>query len=254
MFAQPRADFSHLQIDNGNHIFARQRLEDDDLVNAVDELGPEGPLQLFFNALPALFFFRIAQAGEAQPGAAVDEAGAHVAGHDDDRVAEVDGAALTVGQAPIVKDLQQRVPHVRVRLLDLVKQHQAVGAAAHLFGELPTLIVAYIARRRAKETADRVLLAVLAHVHTDERILVVEEELRQRAGQLRLADAAAAQEDERANGTARVAQARPAAADSVGQRVDRLVLADDALVQPLLHIQELGCFRFHHLRHGNAGP
>ena len=64
---------------------------------------------------------------------------AGVAGHDDDRVLEVDRTALAVGQPAVVEDLQQHAPHVGMRLLDLVEQHDAVRPAAHGFGELAAL-------------------------------------------------------------------------------------------------------------------
>jgi hypothetical protein len=83
---------------------------------------------------------------------------------------------LTVGKPPIVQDLQQSIPHVRVCLFDLVKQDDAIGAPPNGFGQLTALIISYIARRCAEQPADRVLLAVLAHVDADERILVVKEE------------------------------------------------------------------------------
>ena len=44
------------------------------------------------------------------------------------------------------------------------------------------------------------------------------------------------------------------AADGVGDGVDRLVLADDALVQPLLHVDELLELALHELGHRDAGP
>jgi hypothetical protein len=47
---------------------------------------------------------------------------ADVAGHDDDGVLEVDRAALAVGQAAVVEQLEQHVEDVRVRLLDLVER------------------------------------------------------------------------------------------------------------------------------------
>ena len=84
-----------------------------------------------------------------------------------------------------------------------------------------------------------VLLHVLAHVDADHRPLVVEQELGERAGQLGLADAGGAEEQERADRPVRVGQAGPAAADGVGHRGDGLVLADDPLVQHLLHADEL---------------
>ena len=70
-------------------------------------------------------------------------------------------------------------------------------------------------------------------------LLVVEEELGERARQLGLADAGWAQEDEAAERTIGVLQAGPRAADRVRDGLNGLVLADDALVQPLLHVDEL---------------
>jgi hypothetical protein len=40
---------------------------------------------------------------------------------------EIDRAALAVGQAAVVEDLQQHVEDVRVRLLDFVEQDHACG-------------------------------------------------------------------------------------------------------------------------------
>jgi hypothetical protein len=56
---------------------------------------------------------------------------AQVRGEDQDRVAEVDRAALTVRQAAVVQHLEQDVEDLRVRLLDLVEQDDAsTGACA----------------------------------------------------------------------------------------------------------------------------
>ena len=55
-------------------------------------------------------------------------------------------------------------------------------------------------------------------------------------------------------GRLRVGQAGAAAADGVGHRGDRLVLADDPLVQHLLEADELVHLALHQPRHGHAGP
>ena len=57
-------------------------------------------------------------------------------------------------------------------------------------------------------------------------------------GQLGLADAGGAEEDERADRARRVLEAGARAADRLRDRRDRLVLADDALVQRLLHLEQ----------------
>ena len=58
-------------------------------------------------------------------------------------------------------------------------------------------------------------------------------------GELGLADAGRAQEDERADRPARILDARARAHHGVGHRLHGLVLADDALVQDLVEAQQL---------------
>jgi hypothetical protein len=74
-------------------------------------------------------------------------------------------------------------------LLDLVHEHDGVRLPAHGLGQLAALVVADVARRRADEPRHGVLLHVLRHVHLDQRVLVAEQELGERARQLGLADA-----------------------------------------------------------------
>ena len=100
---------------------------------------------------------------------------------------------------PSSRSCKQDVEDVRMRLLDLVEQHDLVRAAANRLGELAALLVADVARRRADQARHGELLHVLAHVDADHRLLVVEEELRQRPRELGLADAGRAEEDERAD-------------------------------------------------------
>ena len=65
----------------------------------------------------------------------------------------------------------------------------------------------------------------------------------QGAGQLGLADAGRAQEDERADGPLGVLQAGARAADGLGDGDDGLVLADDPLVQLVLHAEAASASR-----------
>ncbi len=72
-----------------------------------------------------------------------------------------------------------------------------VRPAAHGLGELPALLVADVAGRRADQTRDGVLLLVLTHVDAHHGAVVIEQEVGQGAGQLGLADARRPEEDER---------------------------------------------------------
>ena len=148
-----------------------------------------------------------------------------------DGVAKVDGAALAVGQAAVVEHLQQQVEDLGVGLLDLVEQHHAVGLAPHGLGQLAALVVADVAGRGPDQARDRELLHVLAHVDAHDVALVVEQELGERLGQLGLADAGRAEEQERADRAVRIAEPRPRWRTAEATALDRLGLADHALVQ-----------------------
>ena len=52
----------------------------------------------------------------------LNEARADVRSHDDDRVLEIDGVAQRIRQNAVLKNLQQDIENVRMRLFDLVKQ------------------------------------------------------------------------------------------------------------------------------------
>ena len=224
LLLQPR----HHEVDDGLDLLALQLVEHDDLVDAIEELGPEDALEL---ARDARLHVLVAQTpdrrlGEAQRRLPRDVLGADVAGHDQHGVAEVDRAALGIGETTVLEDLEEDVEHVRVRLLDLVEEDHAVGLAAHDLGELAALLVTHVAGRRADQARDGVLLHVLAHVDLHEMILVAEEERRQRARQLRLADTRRTQEDERAGGAPGVLEPGAAPADGLADGAYRLLLPD----------------------------
>ena len=166
--------------------------------------------------------------------------GAGVGGHDDDRVREVDVAAEAVGQPAFFHDLQQHVEDVGVGLLDFVEQHDGVGPAADLLGELAAFLVADVARRGADQPADVVLLHVLGHVDLDQRVVVAEHELGQGLGEQRLADAGGAGEDEAADRPLGILEPGAAAADGLADPLDRLVLGDDLLLELVFHLQQPG--------------
>ncbi len=83
-----------------------------------------------------------------------EELRAEVGGHNQDRVLEVHGPALAIGQATIVKYLQQHVEDLRIGLLDLVEQHHGIRATAYGLGQLAALLVTHVARRRANQARD----------------------------------------------------------------------------------------------------
>ena len=119
------------------------------------------------------------------------------------------------------------------------KRTTEYGRPADGLGELAALVVAHVARGRADELGDGVLLHELGHVEGDERLLGTKEELGRAPWRARSCPRPRAEEDERAAGATRVLERAAAAPDGLGDLGDRLVLADDALVEHVLGAQEL---------------
>ena len=130
------------QFKNLHEFRIGQRGEDDDLVQAVDELGVEGSLHLAHHHLlhlreDDLVLGRL----EAEAFTLHQVLGPDVRSHHEDRVLEVDRVAETVGELAVFKDLEQQVEDIRVRLFDLVEQHNGVRIAFYPFRELTALLV-----------------------------------------------------------------------------------------------------------------
>ena len=98
------------------------------------------------------------------------------------------------------------------------------------------------------------LLHVFGHVEAHDLAVAVEELLRERLRQLRLADAGRAEEEERADGAVLVLDAGAGAQDGVGDVAHGLVLADDAAVQLVREAQQLLALALDEARDGDAGP
>src|SRR2546428_142259 len=165
---EPLGEDLRLLLDDLHELRRHEVLEDHDLVDAVQELRPELSAQRVHDALAE----QIGLINEFG-----DERRAHVAGHDDHDVLEVDRAAVAIGETPVVEDLQEDVEDVGVRLLDLVEQEHGVRTPADRLRELTALLESDVPGRRADEASDGVLLHVLGHVETDQGLLIVEKKL-----------------------------------------------------------------------------
>src|SRR5262249_10743414 len=88
----------------------------------------------------------------------------------------------------------------------------------------------------------------------DHRLLGIEQERRESLRELRLADARRPEEQERAVRAVRISETRTRASNRVRDDRERLVLADDALLEEVLHSNELVLLALEHLRDRNTGP
>ena len=132
-----------------------------------------------------------------------------------------------VGEAGLAEHLQEQVEHAGVGLLELVEQQHRERLLAHPRGEQALFSAAAVAA--ADQPAGAARRAKLAHVKARQAIAAAEEELRQRLGQLGLADAGRADEQERGE---RLPGARQPCLDRrhrIDRQLDRVRLADDPL-------------------------
>jgi hypothetical protein len=67
--------------------------------------------------------------------------------------------------------------------LNLVEQHHAIWLPAYRLSKLPTLVIAYISRRRAYQPAHAVFFLVFAHVYARHHAVVVKEHFSKRLRQ-----------------------------------------------------------------------
>ena len=165
--------------------------------------------------------------GQGRPGYSLPR----LRGQHDEGVAEVDRAPLAVGQPAVVQHLQQDVEDVRVRLLDLVEQDHLVGPAAHRLGQRAALLVADIARRGADQAGDACFsMNSLMSMRTIAR----SSSNRNAASALVssvLPTPVGPEEQEAADRPVGVLQPGARAAHRVGDRLQRILLADHALAQ-----------------------
>ena len=229
---------------DGGNVLLVERMEDHDFVNAVDELGPKMRLHL---AHHGQLDHLIVVARHL-----LDHLAAQIRSHDDHRILEVHRAPLAVGHATVVEHLQQYVEHVRMGLLDFVEQDHAVRLAANQFGQVAPLLVADVTWRRTDQPGHGMLLHELAHVDANQVVFGVEQEFGQRLAQFCLAHPRRAEEQEGTVGPALLRQPGARAANGVGNQTYGFVLADHALVQLILHLQQLFALALHHFRHRNA--
>ena len=179
---------------------------------------------------------------------------AKVGGHDQNRVLEVHGPALPVGQTAVVEHLQQHVEYFRIGLFNLIEQHHRIWAATHGLSQLATLLIADVARRSTDQTRHGGLLHVLAHVNAHHGLFIVEQEVGERLGELGLAHAGRAEEQERAGWAVRVGNARTRTTYRIGNRLNGFLLADHTFAEIVFHGQQLLVFALHEASDGNARP
>src|ERR1035441_4922381 len=149
-------DLFDFQVEDLPAILPREGFKNDDVINAVQEFGSE--LLLHGVRYRLLGGVRVG----IEPKASLAEVFvSDIRGHQDEGVAEAGGSALSVGQAPFLKNLQQDVPNLRMVLFDFIEQDHGVRVSADLLHEGLLIFVPQVAGRRAYQSRAAVALHVL---------------------------------------------------------------------------------------------
>jgi hypothetical protein len=154
-----------------------------------------------------------------------------VRGEDDDRPVGVGLDAALVGDPALVEEVEEGPEHFGMRLLHLVEQDHAVGVGVQLVDEAPAALVALVAGRRAEEGGHAVRLGEVLH---GVRLQALRRgvDVGDRLGQLRLAHAGEAREQQHRRGAgAGRSQTGLDAAHLLRDDADGLGLAHDAAAE-----------------------
>jgi hypothetical protein len=123
-----------------------------------------------------------------------DAIGREVAGHDDQRVSEIDLTPFAIVAEALVENLIEQIHYLGVGFFAFVEEDDGVGALPDRFGEEAAFAVAHVTRRRPDQSGDGVLLGELRHVDGGGEVFVPVQEVSQRQRRLCLSDAARADE------------------------------------------------------------
>src|SRR6516162_5075012 len=133
---------------------------------------------------------------KAQSRLAFDQLGAHVRGHDDNRVPEIDLLAEAIGDFALFQNLEEQMHHIRVSLFDLIEEHYRVGVTSNRFGKLTAFFVSHVTGRRTDQARRSEFFCVFGHVDLNQSVGVAKHELGQRTSQKRFSNPGWTHKDE----------------------------------------------------------
>ena len=137
--------------------------------------------------------------------------------------------------------------------LNLVEQHDAIGLAAHFFGELSALLVTHVARRGTYKPRDIETLSKFAHVDADERIFAAKHVLGEFLGEPGFTYTRRPKEHKHTNRVVGVFQTHAVALDRLNHLVDGFVLANNSRFELGGHVAEPDALGLGHALHRHSG-
>ena len=228
LFVQTFAKLVQYQLNDILDLFCLQRFEYYNVIYTIQEFRTEEVHQHLLNRLSIHTALMLH-----------DFTAAQVTGHNNQGVFKVNIATLTISQTTIVKNLQKYIKYICMSLLNFVQQNYAVGVTTNSLCQLTTLIVANIARRCTNQTRNSVLLHIFAHINTNHIAFIIKEYLSQGLSQLSFTYASRTKEDEGANRTGRILDARTSTNYSFADSLNSLVLTNYTIVKDFLQMNQL---------------
>ena len=134
-------------------------VEGDNLIHTVEKFRTQEVFQSFHG-----FFTNHIRITSAKTDTADSALRTSIGGHNDNGIFKVNGSALSIGNTTIVQHLQKHIQHIRVSLLDLIKEHHRIGLSADLLCQLASFIIAHIAGRRTDQLGNGVLFHEFRHI------------------------------------------------------------------------------------------
>ena len=145
---------------------------------------------------------------------------------------------LVIRQAAIIEDLQQHVEHIRMGFLDLIQQHDRIGASPNGLGQFPAFFVTDITGRCPMS-----LLTLCRSINSliSMRTMAFSSSKRTSARALQSSvfpTPVGPKENERPNRPIRVLQPAATATHGVRDGLDRLILTDNSEMQSLFEFKK----------------
>ena len=134
---------------------AAERRENNNLVQAIQKFRTEMARQrltdlLFHIRLPAVARVFL-KSRESNLTHFQSKLASDIGGHNDNRIFEIHHAALGVGQAAVVQNLQEDIEHLRMRFFNFVEQNHRIRPMADELGQLSAFLIPDIPGGRADE-------------------------------------------------------------------------------------------------------
>ena len=172
LFQQSLLDTAGLNFSNRTNLVLLQCMKYNHIINPIDKFGAKMLRHPLHNS-------RFHHAVIRVTGHFLYPIGTEVGGHDDHRIAKIHGTSVSIGEAPVIKYLQEDVEYVGMCLLYLVKQYKTVRFATNRLGQVSALFITDVTGRCTYQACHGMFFHEFGHIDPDNGLLGIEQEFSQ---------------------------------------------------------------------------